>query len=267
MPSGADISIDDNTSFLLVGDGGTHKTFFIGTCPQPSFTFDLDAGFAIHQGRADMDFALFKEVSQGVKLTDWQKASGWYEWGMAWPAIKDQLNKIGKSMDAGECKYKTLAFDSLTMLVDCALSYILKAHATADNPSGIFKDGRQMWQPFLSNMSELFGQFSAWPITKILTAHVKRDENITTGFTERLPLVSGQFSGKVGIYFDEVYYTDVKVTGTSPNKKEEFFFKCHQDGMIKMAKSRKYNLPDGLATDYREIIKHLKKVSPIAIVK
>lgn len=256
MPSGADISIDDNTAFLLVGDGGTHKTFFIGTCPQPSFTFDLDAGFAIHQGRADMDFALFKEVSQGVKLTDWQKENGWYEWGMAWPAIKNKLNEIGKSMDTGECKYKTLAFDSLTMLTDCALTYILKAHATPDNPTGVFKDGRQMWQPFLSNMSELFGQFSAWPVTKILTAHIKRDENITMGTTEKLPLVSGQFAGKVGVFFDEVYYTEVK---RDANKKESFIFKCHQDGMIKMAKSRKYNLPDELATDYQAIMAHLRK--------
>lgn len=255
MPNAADIKLDDNTSFLLVGDKGTHKTFFIGTCPQPSYTFDLDNGFAIHAGK-DMDYDTFKEVSFGVKLADWQKAAGWYEWGMAWPAILKKINDIGKAMDE-KPHYKTLAFDSLTMLTDCALTYILKGHATADNPTGVFKDGRQMWQPFLSNMSELFGQFSAWPVTKVLTAHIKRDENLLLGTTEKLPLVPGQFSGKVGVFFDEVYYTEVKVEGTP--KKETFYFRCHQDGAIKMAASRKLNLPDGLATDFQAIMAHVKK--------
>lgn len=269
MPSGADIKPDENTSFLLVGDGGTHKTWFIGTCPQPSFTFDLDNGFSIHRGRADMDFQLFKEVPRVragaaedsnkkedlMVLTQWQKDNGWYEWGTAWPAILKKLNEIGLSMDAGTNKYKTLAFDSLTLLTDAASTYIKKQNATALNPSGEFKDGRQFWGVFLNNMSELFGQFSAWPVTKVLTAHVKRDENQLLGTMEKLPLVSGQFSGKVGIYFDEVYYTEAKKTPTG----YDFTIKTQQDGTVKMAKSRKYNLPDGLPTDFRAIMEHLKK--------
>lgn len=258
MPSGADITLDDNTSFLLVGDGGTHKTFFIGTCPQPSYTFDLDNGFAIHQGRADMDFDRYKELSFGQKLQPWHiKEGGWYEWGTAWPAILKKLNEIGKLMDTGENKYKTLAFDSLTLLTDAASTYIKKMNVKPDNPSGEFKDGRQFWGVFLNNMSELFGQFSAWPVMKVLTAHIKRDENLALGTTEKLPLVSGQFSGKVGVYFDEVYYTEVKTENDAKvpgGKKETFFFHCHQDGIIKMAKSRKYNLPDGLPTDFASII-------------
>lgn len=264
MPNAADITLDDATSFLLVGDKGTHKTWFTGTCPQPSYTFDLDNGFAIHAGRADMDYDTFKEVSWGVKLADWQKKAGWYEWGMAWPAILEKINTIGKAMDKGDGKqYQTLAFDSLTMLTDVALTYILKGHADPSNPRGEFKDGRQMWQPFLSNMSNLFGQFTAWPVTKVLTAHIKRDENIILGTTEKLPLVPGQFSGKVGVYFDEVYYTEVKVEKDpkdATQKKETFYFRCHQDGIIKMAASRKLNLPDGLPTDFKAIMEHVRKL-------
>lgn len=274
MPNAADIPIDDWTSFLLIGNKGTHKTHFIGTCPTPAFIFDLDNGMAIHRGRKDIDYQLFKEIPRCragtdgkkkedlIQLLDWQKASGgWYEWGTAWPAILAKLNEIGRMMDAGTCPYKTLAFDSLTTLTDLALTYILKGHATPENPSGEFKDGRQMWMPFLHNMSNLFDQFSAWPVVKVLTAHVAKDENlIDGGIVEKLPLVPGQFRGKVGIYFDEVYYTDVKVEKDPKDdkqKKETFYFRCHQDGMIKMAASRKYNLPDGLPTDYREIMKHV----------
>jgi hypothetical protein len=274
LPSGADIKLDGRTSFLLVGNKGTRKTGFIGTCPTPAYVFDLDNGMAVHHGRADIHFDTFKEIARCragtdgkkkedlLQLTDWQRKEGWYEWGQSYPAILDKLNAIGRSMDAGTCPYQTIAFDSLTTLTEVALSYILKGHATSDNPSGEFKDGRQMWLPFLTNMSELFGQFSAWPVVKVLTAHVRKDENLLDGSTERLPLVPGQFSGKVGIYFDEVYYTDVKVepvkvAGKPDQKKETFFFRCHQDGIIKMAASRKLNLPDGLPTDYREIMKYV----------
>lgn len=277
MPNGADIKLDFATSFLLVGDGGTRKTTFIGTCPQPSWTADFDIGMAVHRGRADMDYDTFNEVPRvrigadpdskkaedKIPLTEWQKANGWYEWGTAYPAFMAKLNKIGVSMDTSTNKYKTLGVDSLTRLTDAVSTYIKKQNATSENPSGEFKDGRQFWGMFLIEMSNLFGQFSAWPVVKVLTAHIKRDENIALGTTEKLPLVSGQFAGKVGIYFDEVYYTDVKVdtikgTGGKPDeKKETFFFRCHQDGIIKMAKSRKYNLPDGLPTDFQEIMKHV----------
>lgn len=256
----ANIKPEENTSFLLIGNKGTHKTWFIGTCPTPAYVFDLDNGMAVHAGRADIDFDSFREIArcragtEGRKaedkltLTDWQRDQGWYEWGRAWPAILDKLNEIGRSMDAGTCPYKTIAFDSLTTLTDVALTYILHEHADGGNLSGEFKDGRQMWQPFLNNMSELFGQFSTWPVIKVLTAHIKKDENLLEGTTEKLPLVPGQFAGKVGIYFDEVYYTDAK--------DQKFTFKCQQGSMEKMAASRKYNLPNGLETDFRAIIKH-----------
>lgn len=260
MPNAADIPLEETTSYLLIGDGGTHKTWFIGTMPQPSFTYDFDNGMAVHRGRADMDYAMFKELARGEKLHDWmKKAGGWYEWGTAWPAIVAQTNKIGKAMDNGTNQYKTLGFDSLTTMCDLCLNYIKRGNVKPDNPTGEFKDGRQMWGAFLNNMTEMFSQLTAWPVNKVLTAHIKRDENLILETIEKLPAVSGQFAAKVPIYFDEVYYTEVEVTGGTGGtaKTERFFFRCHQDGSIKQAKSRKLNLPDKLPTDYREIMKYL----------
>lgn len=277
MPNAADIQLDMGGSFLLVGDGGTHKTFFIGTCPQPSLTFLFDkGGMNVHRGRADMDYFEFKEVpriypgsittekklGEPYKLTDAEKANGWYEWGTSWPAFLKLLNDLGRSIDRGECKYKTIALDSITTLSDSVSSFIKKGNATGDNPDGEYKDGRQFWGEYLNKMSLFFDQYSAWPINKVVTAHVRRDDNLMTGMVEKLPLISGQFSGKVGIYFDEVYYTEVQVTTDSKDtskKLEKFTFRCHQDGIIKMAKSRKYGLPDGLPTDFNAIMEWVKK--------
>jgi len=258
MPNAADIKPEANTSFLLIGDGGTHKTFFIGTCPMPAYVFDFDNGMAILAGRSDIDYDTYVEVSNGVKLTDWQKANGWYEYGRAWPAILKKLNEIGREMDAGTCKYKTLAFDSLTILTDLCLSYAIRENG------GPFNDGRQMWGVFLNNMTVLFSQFTKWPVTKVLTAHVKRDDNLVMGTVEKLPNVPGQFSGKVGVYFDEVYYTEVKMVALDPKKPTEkspiFVLKSVQDGTIKQAKSRKLNVPNDTPTDFNEIMKVARKL-------
>lgn len=272
----ADIKVDEGGSFLLVGDGGTHKTFFISTCPRPSYTFSFDkGGMNVNRGKDWMDYDEFKEVpriypgsvteqkKQGelYKLTDAEKANGWYEWGTAWPAFLKKLNDMGRSIDRGECKYKTFGLDSITTLSDAVTSFIKKGNATSENPEGEYKDGRQFWGEYLNKMSLFFDQFSSWPVNKVVTAHVKRDDNLLAGTIEKLPLISGQFGGKIGIYFDEVYYTEVKVenVGTPPVKKETFTFRCHQDGTIKMAKSRKFNLPDGLPTDFNAIMEWVKK--------
>lgn len=274
MPNAADIKLDESGSFLLIGDGGTHKTFFIGTCPSPIYIFSFDKGGTnVLRGRSDVDYDEFKEVpriypgsetaarpgGEPYKLTEAEKAKGWYEWGTAWPAFVRMLNDKGRLIDQGQCKYKTFGVDSITTLSDALTNFILKSNVKADNPTGEYKDGRQFWGEYLTKMSFFFDQFSAWPINKVVTAHMKRDDNILTQVSERLPLISGQFAGKVGIYFDEVYYTEVKTEGQGKDKKDVFSFRCHQDGTIKMAKSRKYNLPDGLPTDFNAIMEWVKK--------
>jgi hypothetical protein len=244
MPSAADIKLDDWTSFLLAGEGGTKKTSFIGTVAKelgPAYIFDMDNGMAPLAGRSDIDYDLYKETSKNQPLMQWQKEGGWYEWGTAYPALLKKLNDIGKAIDAGNNKYKVVAIDSLTLLTDVALSYIVKQNG------GEFKDGRQMWNVFLNNMSELFGQLTAWPVVKVLTAHIKKDDNLVMGTVEKLPNVPGQFSGKVAVYFDEVYYTEIKA-GIA-------ILRTVQDGTIKQAKSRKYNIPDGTPADFGEIMK------------
>lgn len=252
MPSAKDIPLDGRTSFLLIGDPGTKKTTFIGTCPGPVYIVDCDANLAPLAGRDGIDYDTFKEVPPKQKLADWQvKDGGWYEYGKAWPAIKNKLNEIGKRMDTGTNAYKTIGVDSLTLLTDLAQSYIY-----AENPQG-FKDMRNFWGVFLSNMSEFFGQLTAWPVNLVLTAHVKRDENLVLGTTEKLPNVPGQFAGKVGVYFNEAYYTEWK-----DNK---VVLKTKQDSVLRHAKSSKFNVPDGTEATYQAIMKHVKETRGLKV--
>lgn len=254
MPNAGDIKVDTDASFLLVGDGGTQKTGFIGSCPSPTYVFDTDKGMARLRGRSDIDYDTFRELPKGKSIGKgkvFTKEEGWYEWGTGWPGFLNKLNERGKEIDDGASKYLTIGVDSLTMLTDIAMSYILRENK---------RDAMEQrdWNAFLSNMTSVFSQLTAWPLIKVLTAHVRRDENLLSGTTEKLPLVPGQFSGKVCTLFDEVYYTTVKVeSGKAPIWTLQTI-SGYPDGSVKQAKSRKYNIPNGTPTDFAAIMKHIK---------
>jgi hypothetical protein len=256
MPNAADIQIDTDASFLLVGDGGTHKSFFIGTCPSPIYVADTDKGMAIHRGRSDIDYDTFKELPPDEKLTTTGRfqGEGWYEYGTAWPALLAKINEIGRSIDSGTCKYRTIGVDSLTMCTSICQSYILKQNKRKQMEI-------QDWGTFLNNMTALFSQLTGWPLIKVLTAHIMRDENLVTKAIEKLPLVPGKFSGVVAAMFDETYHAMVKF---EPNKPGAWTLQTQQDATVKFAKSRKYDLPNNTPTDFAHVLKHIqsKKLKP-----
>ena len=263
MPNAADIPMDAESSFLLIGDSGTHKSYFIGTCPSPIYVFDLDKGMAIHRGRSDIDYDTFKELPKDKKLDPKGELvkQGWYEWGRAWPAFLAKLNDLGQQIDKGTCKYKTIGIDSLTLLTDIAMSYVLREN-------GRTLPEQRDWGAFLNNMSMVFSQLTGWPLVKVLTAHIKRDENQLTQVIEKLPLVPGQFSGKVSVYFDEVYFCEVK-SETDPKTKEKkvtWYLQTMPDSIAKQAKSRKYNVPNGTETNFNAVAEYMKR-NGMAVVK
>lgn len=251
-----DIRIDSDCSFLLVGDSGTKKTTFIGTCPEPIYVFDFDKGMAPLAGRSGIDYDTFRELPKGQTLVKGGRFQdeGWHQYGKAWPAFLVKLNAIGKSIDDGTCKYKTIAVDSLTLMTDCAMSYILQENGRTEMQ-------RQDWGAFLSNMTTVFSQLTGWPLIRVLTAHIKRDENLLSQTVEKLPLVPGQFSGKVSTLFDEVYYTEIKTVpkvAGSAERTATFTLMTISDGVSKQAKSRKFNVPNGTPTDFAEVAKYIK---------
>jgi hypothetical protein len=267
MPKTEDLKPGDKTSFLLIGDSGTLKTTFLGTLPKPTYIIDTDKGLGTLAGIKGIEYDTFKELSKNEKApTGRMKEEGFYEWGTAWPAIIARMNeKIGRPLDAGNCEFKAFGVDGLTMLTDCATSYILKQNGKKSIDE--YKDGRQFWGAFLNNMSEFFGQISAWPMPKALTAHVRRDENQFTGITEKMPLVPGQFSAKVSVYFDEVYFTDIvnePVPAGQP-KKTRPILHTQSDAAMRAARSRDLKIPTAtLPPDYQAIMAWVAKRDKVA---
>lgn len=267
MPNAKNSIRTATPSILLVGDGGTEKTRFAASCPKP-LILDFDAGTASISGQ-DVYYKTFKDapwkppVGAGKKQPGVDIPNGIYPWGEAWlafikylddvlwPAIEKGPPYIIKTDEGEDYEFETLVPDSLTTMANASMNWVLKT-------SG--KDGRaqpeiQHWGQQLRTLETVMEAVAAWPVRLVVTAHIKRDENLTMGTKEFLPLVAGQLSGKVGIYFDEVYYT--KVEGKGVDRKVKII--TQTDPLYRMAKSR-MNVPQDTLLKWPEIEKALAKV-------
>lgn len=244
MASSADLKISSTPSFLIIGDGGTEKTRFAVQAPKP-LVYDHDGGLISTRDLPDYEFETFKDAPHGSKSIS--KERGIYAWGTAWPAFIDHLNKQWDAIEKGEWPYETLVIDSLTTLTAICMNYVLKG--TGKGP----KDAITLpeWGSQLRLMESLMEQLAAWPVRLIVTAHIKRDTNETMATIEYLPMITGQLAGRIGIYFDEVYYTNPK--GKGSDRKVTFITEA--TGLYKQAKSR-HNVPNESLNNWNAIQKY-----------
>jgi hypothetical protein len=234
-------------SILLVGESGTHKTYFIGTCPAP-FMFDFDKTKRVLAGK-NVDFATFRDAP--YKSTIFNPAKGIYQFGKAYPAFLVKLNEIGRMMEAGTCPYQSLALDSLTFLASIALNHVL-AENTANNKEAVLLGKNSidqgLWGMQMRLLETVMDQLTAWDIIKVVTSHVQKDTNTVLDTVEKLPYVTGKLAGKIGGYFDEVWYTATE--GAAPN--EKFVLRTQKDRVMAQAKTPS-GVPDKTPTEWSAV--------------
>lgn len=243
---------DPGKSILLVGDSGTHKTWFLGGCPKP-FIFDFDKGLAILRDQ-ELDYATFKDAPYGSKL--FNKEKGIYEWGKAWPAFLVKLNELGAAVEKGTCPFETLGFDSITTLSMICMNYVLDQNSRTPAMGPRIQD----WGMQIGLLETVMDQLTAWTaFIKVVTAHIQRDTNLITQQVEKLPLVTGKLAGKLSIYFDEVWFCDVKADAVD-GAKRTFYLKTVSDATFRQAKSR-FGVPNETPTNWADVAKF---ISPLA---
>jgi hypothetical protein len=253
MANAKDVQPNPTPSILLVGDGGSRKTRFVATCPKP-FIYDFDAGTASIRG-TDVEYETFKDAPFGVKVGPAQKKLGIYEWGTAWPAFVKHFNEnVVSYIDKGEAlPFLLYAFDSLTSMAMICMNYVLKE----SGKNGKDQPAIQHWGMQLRLLEVVMDQVTALPVPLVVTAHIRRDQNLLMETTEFLPLVGGQLSGKIGIYFDEVWYTKIE-TRTVGQKTEKYLtLLTESQGMYKQAKTR-HNIPSGIVGHWSNVEPYFK---------
>lgn len=244
MANTKDLSLEPHPSILVVGDSGTHKTHFVAGVPD-IFVYDFDKGMAVARGR-DVEFQTFKDAPKGSKV--YNPDIGIYPWGKAWPQFIKHLNDLGAEVESPESPYRAIGLDSLTTLSNICMNYVLKSDGHLGDSPHI-----QHWGAQIQLMEMVMDQLSAWPVTIVMTAHVQRNTNQVTEVIEHLPLLTGKLAGKVGIYFDEVWYTQVKGRGD----KKQFTLQTESYGLYKQAKTR-HGVPDGTETEWEAVKQYFR---------
>jgi hypothetical protein len=117
-------------------------------------------------------------------------------------------------------------------------------------------------------LKRVLNQVTAWPVRLVCTAHIKRDENLVTMVTEKLPLLTGQLAGFISAFFDEVYFTDPvsippkPAAGGKPAEpaRTEVVVRTKATPSMRQAKSR-WGVPDGTLLDWKAIAPYLPEKS------
>lgn len=256
MPLSSVVHENNTPSILIVGDGGTEKTRFAAQTPKP-LLLDFDKGLTSTRDLPPFYYRTFKDVPWGSKSHS--KDQGLYPWGTAWPAWINYLNDtlwpaierdktFQIKMENGESyDFLTLVVDSLTTLAAQCMNYVLKESGKTPKDSITLPE----WGSQLRLMESVMEQLSAWPIRLVVTAHIKRDTNEQMATVEYLPLITGQLAGRIGIYFDEVYYTEV--SGKDDSRKVKL--RTEATGLYRQAKSR-HNVPNMSPNNWKSIEKY-----------
>jgi hypothetical protein len=251
VPNTKDEKASAYPSILLVGESGTHKTYFIGTCPKP-FMFDFDKTKRVLAGR-NVEFATFRDAPYLSKLYNPEK--GIYKYGDAYPAFLKKLNEIGKMMEDGTCPYETLGLDSLTFLGNIALNHVLINNGSS-NKDAVLNNQNQidqgLWGMQMRLLEAVMDQLTSWDIVKVVTSHVQKDTNTVLDTIEKLPYVTGKLAGKIGGFFDEVWYTTTDGTGEN----QKFVLRTNKDKILAQAKTPS-GVPDKSPTEWRAVEPYL----------
>lgn len=243
MPSTTDTPKLDllDTSFLLIGEPGTGKTNFLGTLPKPLYVFDADKGMRTLFGVEGITYDTFRDAPFGMA-----PAPGLYKWGSGWLAMRKQAEELVR-----DCPYASVAIDTVSFAFELAKNY-----ARLKNPAKQGPEAMELpqWGDTAGQMKSFLDVFLAIRAVKVATCHVKRDINPVTDVVEFLPLLEGQMQGKIGGFFDECYYTNIKKEGSGDKAIYRYCVQTAQANLFKSARTR-LGVPDGTDSNWPAVLK------------
>jgi hypothetical protein len=243
MPSTTDVSKVNllDISFLLIGEPGTGKTHFLGTLPKPLYVFDVDKGMRTLFGVEGITYDTFRDAPYGMAA-----APGLYKWGAGWSAMRKKAEELTR-----DCPYAAVAIDTVSFAWELAKNY-----ARAKNPAKQGPEAMELpqWGDAAGQMKAFLDVFLAIPAIKVATCHVKRDINPVTETVEFLPLLEGQMQGKIGGFFDECYYTNIKKEGSGDKATYRYCVQTAQANLFKSARTR-IGVPDGTNSNWPDVLK------------
>jgi len=224
----------------IIAAPGAGKTALAGTFPNPAFA-DTDRG--IKTLKAKWFREKFPEVDLAKiryeQFDDERDDHGLFKSASALWDVIEWLN-----IQANDDEIETLVLDSMTSLSALAMHVALemnqgskksKTLARAKKGHAIMDLTQADYGVEMSAIEQILDQLVSLPKHIVCLFHERLEYSDTGSLRERLPLITGnRLRGKIGKWFDEVWWLDVKGTGDRAQR----VLLTDSDATRKCAKSR-----------------------------
>jgi len=212
---------------LIYGDAKTGKSWSIRTFSKPALVIDTDQGQLTNRGIEGIEYIEIPpdRLEKGTIPKSWQmfiEAMDYF--------IKNKEN------------YRTLVWDSLTTIMDSALAWLMfinghQITGKKDDAGATLPDLNMEKQKVVDQLMRALGTGRHF----LCICHEEIVKNELTGITARLPAARGQLQGKIGKWFDEIYYPMLRM---DKDGKVRGFWKVKSDSPMYICGSRLGNRED-----------------------
>ncbi len=220
----SDIKLGENYQLkvLAYSDSGTGGTWLIRTLPKPILVIDTDQGALTNRG---------VEGIEVIEIQPDRLIKGTLP--KAWERFKEAMDFF----ETNKSSYKSLVWDSLTTIADAALAHLMFTNRHQITGA---KDDQGASLPDLNMEKQLVTDQLMRAISSGRHFYVRCHQEIIKnelGIQMIVPAARGQLAGKIGKWFDEVYYLYLKSDPKDGNKIKGYM-KVKSDSPMYVCKTR-----------------------------
>lgn len=231
---------------LLIGESGAGKTVASMTFPGKKLTLDFDnkisSAAQFYKGQALLNDV---EVKQYGKMSIKPNA----------PGVKSRMQQFIDDMavyfkmhdQKQKLPFDTLIVDTITTLTDSILEDYRYVSQLGVKRPNVDQNSQSDYGLLQTQFKQIVGRLLALDAHVIFVGHSQLEQDEASGVRANEILMPGKTKGKLGIYFEEVYYAKI-------NQKGERVWQTQADGKTKFCRTQR-GLPSEIPANYAEIIK------------
>jgi phage nucleotide-binding protein len=221
-------ALTNKINMLIYGEPGVGKTRIIGSCDmcpemRKVLILDIDGGaLTVKEPFPNVDV---------LRITSYKELQGVYN-----------------DLRAGGHSYQTIGIDTITEVQKYNMTDVMSELVKRDAQRNEYVPDRREWAISSEMVRRMIHAFKDLPYNTIFTAHVKDDEDQTTGVSTKRPDLPGKLARQIPGWFDLVVYqyereVTIKDKDGNPVRKEVKRLWLTKNGGRTIVKDRTDKLP------------------------
>lgn len=237
---------EEFVKLLLLGPSGAGKTVAACTFPGPIHIMDFDNKVS----SAAKFYSGNKELLQSITVNSYGKMPlvGDAKLGRKhrMQAFLDDLKVFYNLQNQKQpLPFKTLVIDTITTMTDSILEDYRYVSQTGVKRPNIDQNSQSDYGLLATHFKQILTGTLALDCNIIYIGHTQISKDDSTGIVSNELLMPGQMAGKLGIYFEEVYFAKV-------NAKGEHVWQTKGDSKTAFCRTQR-KLPAEILATYKEI--------------